>query len=157
MRSEAVSATYALEAITQRSPHPLVVPTTAYREWLEEYDRHERRARGDFVLHFREHYGPHLPIWVATEVMSFGLLSNLYKLMRQSDQEILAARFQVHSADGRGDRGALANWLNCLRNLRNICAHYGRVWNRAFDVLIDAPGQARRRKETSLLRSFTTG
>lgn len=142
--------TYALDAITQSSPHPLVVPTTAYREWLEEYDRHERRARGDFVLHFREHYGPHLPIWVATEVMSFGLLSNLYKLMRQSDQEILAARFQVHSADGRGDRGALANWLNCLRNLRNICAHYGRVWNRAFDVLIDAPGQARRRTEDLL-------
>lgn len=69
--------TYALDAITQKSPHPLVVPTTAYREWLEEYDRHERRARGDFVLHFREHYGPHLPIWVVTEVISFGLLSNL--------------------------------------------------------------------------------
>lgn len=118
-------------------------PTRAYREWLEEYDRHEKRARGDFVVHFREKYGPHLPIWVATEVMSFGVLSSLYDLMRQGDQEILAARFQVHSADGRGDRGALGNWLNNLRNVRNICAHYGRLWNRTFDVLIDAPGQAR--------------
>lgn len=99
----------ALGAITRRTPPPRIVPTTAYREWLEEYDRHEKRARGDFVLHFREKYGPHLPIWVATEVMSFGVLSNLYGLMRQSDQEILAARFQVHAADGRGDRGALAN------------------------------------------------
>ncbi|WP_328286731.1 Abi family protein [Corynebacterium auriscanis] len=139
-----------LGAITQRTPHPRIVPTTAYCKWLEEHDRHERRARGDFVLHFREHYGPHLPIWVVTEVMSFGLLSNLYKLMRQNDQEILAARFQVHSADGRGDRGAPANWLNCLRNVRNICAHYGRVWNRGFDVLIDAPWQTRRRKEDLL-------
>ena len=140
----------AFGAIARRSPLPGIVPTTAYREWLEEYDRHEKRARGDFVLHFRQKYGPHLPIWVATEVMSFGVLSNLYGLMRQSDQEILAARFQVHAADGRGDRGALANWLNSLRNVRNICAHYGRVWNRSFDVLIDTPGRARRNQEDVL-------
>lgn len=140
----------ALAVITGRTLPPRIVPTTAYREWLEEYDRHEKRARGDFVLHFRAKYGPHLPIWVATEVMSFGVLSNLYGLMQQSDQEILAARFQVHAADGRGDRGALANWLNSLRNVRNICAHYGRVWNRVFDVLIDAPGQARRNEEDLL-------
>lgn len=119
-------------------------PTTAYVEWLEEYDRHEKRARGDFVLHFRRKYGPHLPIWVATEVMSFGVLSNLYGLMRQADQEVLAARFGVLTADGHGDRGALGNWLNNLRNVRNICAHYGRLWNRTFDVLIDTPGQSRR-------------
>ncbi|PRA01423.1 abortive phage resistance protein [Arthrobacter sp. MYb224] len=118
-------------------------PTTAYREWLEEYDRHEKRARGDFVVHFRETYGPHLPIWVATEAMSFGVLSGLYDLMPQGDQEILAARFQISTADGKGDRGALSNWLNNLRNVRNICAHYGRLWNRTFDVVIDAPGRAR--------------
>ncbi|WNB89210.1 Abi family protein [Glutamicibacter protophormiae] len=125
-------------------------PTAAYREWLEEYDRHEKRARGDFVVHFRQQYGPHLPIWVATEVMSFGVLSSLYDLMLQSDQEILAARFQVHAADGRGDRGTLSNWLNDLRNVRNICAHYGRLWNRAFDVTIAAPGKAQRNADDPL-------
>lgn len=130
--------------LTGRIASTRVVPTNAYREWLEEYDRHEQRARGDFVVHFRQQYGPHLPIWVATEVMSFGVLSSLYDLMLQSDQEILATRFQVHAADGRGDRGALNNWLNDLRNVRNICAHHGRLWNRAFDVTIDAPGQARK-------------
>ncbi|SBN59517.1 Abortive infection bacteriophage resistance protein [Propionibacterium freudenreichii] len=134
---------WALGATRQEDPSAPPEPTTAHREWLEEYDRHEQRARGDFVVHFRQQYGPHLPIWVATEVMSFGVLSSLYDLMLQSDQEILAARFQVRTADGRGDRGALGNWLNDLRNVRNICAHYGRLWNRAFDVTIDAPGQAR--------------
>ncbi|MBI9115937.1 Abi family protein [Sanguibacter suaedae] len=135
---------WALGATTQKNPNMPLEPTTAYREWLEEYDRHEKRARGDFVVHFRQQYGPHLPIWVATEVMSFGVLGSLYDLMLQSDQEILAARFQVRTADGHGDRGALGNWLNNLRNVRNICAHYGRLWNRAFDVIIDAPGQARK-------------
>lgn len=144
-------------ALSRRPQSPRAAPTKAYREWLEEYDRHERRARGDFVAHFRQKYGPHLPIWVATEVMSFGVLSNLYGLMRQSDQEILAARFQVRAADGRGDRGALGNWLNSLRNVRNICAHYGRVWNRAFDVLLDAPGQARKNDDDLLARLTDDG
>lgn len=130
--------------VTGRIARTRVVPTNAYRDWLEEYDRHEKRARGDFIVHFRQQYGPHLPIWVATEVMSFGVLSGLYDLMPQSDQEILAARFQVHAADGRGDRGVLGNWLNALRNVRNICAHHGRLWNRAFDVTIAAPGKAQR-------------
>lgn len=118
-------------------------PTTTYTDWLDEYERHESRARDEFVLHFRGKYGPHLPIWVATEVMSFGVLSNLYTLMPQLDQEILAARFQVNTADGKGDRGAFSNWLNALRVVRNICAHYGRVWNRVFDVIIDTPGDTR--------------
>lgn len=135
---------WALGATRQEDSSAPPEPTAAYREWLKEYERHERRARGDFVAHFRQQYGPHLPIRVATEVMSFGVLSSLYDLMLQADQEILAARFQVHTADGRGDRGALSNWLNNLRSVRNICAHYGRLWNRTFDVTIDAPGQARK-------------
>ncbi|MUN53925.1 Abi family protein [Kocuria koreensis] len=141
---------WTLGATRQEDPSAPPEPTTAYREWIEEYDRHEQRARGDFVVHFRQQYGPHLPIWVATEVMSFGVLSSLYDLMLQSDKEILAARFQVHAADGRGDRGALGNWLNILRNVRNICAHYGRVWNRAFDVTIAAPGKAQRNADDPL-------
>ncbi|RRD29653.1 Abi family protein [Actinomyces bowdenii] len=133
-----------LGALRKSDPGTSPEPTTAYLEWIEEYERHERRARGDFVVHFREVYGPHLPIWVATEVMSFGVLSGLYNLMPQADQEILAARFQIRTANDRGDRGALKNWLNNLRHVRNICAHYGRLWNRTFDVVIDAPGRARR-------------
>ena len=141
---------WALGATRRGDPGMPPEPTAAYREWLKEYDRHGQRARGDFVVHFRQQYGPRLPIWVATEVMSFGVLSSLYDLMLQSDQEILSARFQVHAADGRGDRGALGNWLNNPRNVRNICAHYGRLRNRVFDVTIDAPGQARKNADDLL-------
>ncbi|MGH3976191.1 MAG: Abi family protein [Pseudonocardiaceae bacterium] len=145
------------DAIMKRSSPIRFEPTKTYHEWLQEYDRHEKRARDVFVLHFREKYGPHLPIWVATEVMSFGVLSNLYTLMPQVDQEILAARFQIHTADGHGDRGALANWLNNLRNVRNICAHYGRVWNRTFDVQINAAGQTRKDADNHLSRLADDG
>ncbi|MGY5317946.1 Abi family protein [Neomicrococcus lactis] len=62
----------------------------------------------------------------------------------EATSSYISASSTVRTADGHGDRGAFGNWLNNLRNVRNICAHYGRVWNRAFDVLIDAPGQARK-------------
>ena len=146
-----------LGAMTQSDDSASLVPTAAYREWLEEYERYEKRARGDFVAHFRQKYGPHLPIWVATEVMSFGALSGLYRLMPQSDQEILAARFQVLTAGGNGDRGAMAKWLNSLRGVRNICAHYGRVWNRSFDVIVDAPGCAGKNKDDRLASLLQDG
>jgi abortive infection bacteriophage resistance protein len=132
---------------TPGAPRPR--PTATYREWLEEYDRHETRAKDRFVLHFRSRYGPHLPIWVGTEVMSLGVLSNLYRLMPAVDQETLAARFQVAAKGGRGDSGALSNWLNNLRQVRNICAHYGRLWNRSFNVVIDAPGLEQARAQES--------
>lgn len=100
-------------------------PTKAYTEWLAEYSRHEKRAREHFVQHFREKYGDHLPIWVATEVMGFGVLSTLYGLMPEVDKEILAARFQVNAKSGRGDVGALDNWLNNLRVVRNVGLLHG--------------------------------
>lgn len=123
-------------------------PTTSYHEWLTEYDKQENRAEGEFIEHFRDNYGPHLPIWVATEVMSFGQLSLLYNLCPQEDRRILAERLQIMSApqnggvSGRGDVSALSNWLNALRKARNLCFHYARVWNRSFDVTLQAPGEA---------------
>lgn len=114
-------------------------PPASYVKWLREYDRQEGRSQDSFVLHFREHYGKHLPVWVGTEVMGFGVLNGLYRIAPDSDREVLAARFQILARQGRGNSGALANWLNHLRHVRNVCAHNGRLWNRTLDVLIEAP------------------
>ncbi|WP_193763005.1 Abi family protein [Micrococcus sp. FDAARGOS_333] len=116
-------------------------PTTRYKEWREEYLREENRARGQFVDHFRRRYGPSLPVWVATEVMSFGTLTRLYALMPRRDREVLAGRFQVLLGDGREDDGTLGKWLSALRLVRNICAHHGRLWNRTLDRTLSVPGR----------------
>ena len=128
----------------QNSSSMLRHPTKAYEDWMEEYERQENGAKGDFVQHFREEYGRHLPIWVATEVMSFGTMSKLYSLMRETDREILASRLQVSLNDERGDYGAMRSWLRCINHVRNICAHYGRLWNRSFDCAAEPPGRAKR-------------
>lgn len=38
----------------------------------------------------------------------------------------------------------MKSWLSCINHVRNICAHYGRLWNRSFDFAAEPPGRAKR-------------
>lgn len=95
--------------------------------WLQRYDKHQRDARNeDFVKHFILNYEGELPIWAATEVMSFGSLVRLYSLLQPSDRKKIAKNLGV------SDGALLHGWLLSLNVLRNHCAHHGRVWNRVM-------------------------
>lgn len=113
-----------------------------HAEWLQEYSQQESRSQETFVQHFRQQYGPHLPVWVATEVMTLGTLTRLYDLMPDNDRKLVALRFGLRTRDGDGDPGTLSNWLNFLRHVRNICAHHSRLWNRTLDVSLTHPARA---------------
>ena len=101
-------------------------------EWLREYELQEGRSQEEFVRHFRQAYGPHLPVWVATEVMSFGTLRRLYLGTAEQDRRLIATAFDLFTVTGAGDFGLLSNWLEHIRHLRNLCAHQSRIWNRSF-------------------------
>lgn len=103
-------------------------------EWLGRFDEQERRSQEAFAVHFREKYGPHFPVWVATEVMSFGTLGQLYSGAAQDDRERIAVSLDLITSEGKGDSTLLANWFNHIRHIRNLCAHHSRMWNRALDV-----------------------
>lgn len=113
-----------------------------HAEWLQEYSQQESRSQETFVQHFRKQYGPHLPVWVATEVMTLGTLTRLYDLMPDNDRKLVALRFGLRTKDGDGDPGTFSNWLNFLRHVRNICAHHSRLWNRTLDVSLTRPARA---------------
>ncbi|MFD8769522.1 MULTISPECIES: Abi family protein [Microbacterium] len=115
-------------------PVEQVPSKTRHQEWLERFDDQERRSQEAFATHFRSKYGPHLPVWVATEVMSFGTLAQLYGGAAQDDRERIAASLDLIGKDGKGDATLLSNWLNHIRYIRNLCAHHSRMWNRSFDV-----------------------
>jgi len=121
---------------------PLQVRRSRHAEWLVGYDRQERRSQEAFVQHFRKRYGPRLPVWVATEVMSLGSLTELVALLPQNDRKLMAARFGVVTADRDGDSSAFSSWLNHLRHVRNLCAHHSRLWNRVFDAALQVPKSA---------------
>jgi len=79
-----------------------------------------------FVEHFRNQYGidhPYMPVWVATEIMTFGHVLTMYQGAPDSIKRNIAIPLGIH------DR-VLGSWLLSLNTIRNICAHHSRLWNR---------------------------
>lgn len=86
-----------------------------------------------FVKHHCEKYDGNFPIWVATELFSFGMLSYFYGDMKTSDKKALAK--ELYDTTYRN----LDSWLRCCTDLRNICAHYGRLYYRIFTAIPATP------------------
>lgn len=78
-----------------------------------------------FVLHHQKKYGGRFPIWVAVELFSFGMLSSIFTLMLPEDKAVVAANYHT-------DAYHLKSWILALVEIRNTCAHYGRIYNMPF-------------------------
>lgn len=83
-------------------------------------------GRSAFVRHHQEHYDGHFPIWVAVELFTFGMLSRFYSDLKTADQKELAR--EIYGTIPKN----IISWLRCCTDLRNICAHYGRLYYRIF-------------------------
>ena len=82
-----------------------------------------RNAKAPFVKNFQENYeGGELPFYALVEVFSFGTLSKFYKNMLNSDKKAVAKFFGVGYT-------YLESWLESISYVRNVCAHYGRLYN----------------------------
>ena len=95
-----------------------------YDKWLAECNREVRKSNEPFVQHHRVYYDDEIPIWVATELWSFGKLSKFYSMMRGDDQKAVSSRFGVENVN------LMERWLYAMAFVRNIAAHHKRLWNR---------------------------
>jgi abortive infection bacteriophage resistance protein len=89
----------------------------------------ERYKRVLFVKHHNEHYNGKLPIWVAIELFSFGMLSQFYRNLVMEDKSFLAESLYNTSSK------TVASWLQCCSDLRNTCAHYKRLYFYLFPFI----------------------
>lgn len=103
---------------------------TKHHEWLTKHAQLILRSKEEFVTHNRTQYGLPLAVWVVCEVWDFGTLSTLFGGMRETEQDLIAAKYGVRN--GR----VFATWLRSLNYLRNVCAHHSRLWNRN---IVDQP------------------
>ncbi len=65
--------------------------------------------------HYINNYG-YLPLWVGVKVLSFGIICELYSVLKKEDQEEIAKIFDL-------DVESLLIYLPVLSNFRNLCAH----------------------------------
>lgn len=94
------------------------------------------------MAHIYNNYGEPLPIWAATETMTFETLNRLYAGMLQQDRDQIAVEFDLFREDGNGDSHTFANWIEHLRQTRNFCAHHARLWNRNHTAPLAIPESA---------------
>lgn len=67
------------------------------------------------TTHYIYNYG-YVPLWVAIKVLSFGIVCELYSIMKPSDQTAIAEIFGLRVED-------LVTCFPILANYRNLCAH----------------------------------
>lgn len=79
-----------------------------------------------FVKYHVTKYNGEFPIWVIAELFTLGMISPFYADMTTADKKELAK-----SLYGTTPK-YLVSWLRCVTDLRNICAHYGRLYYRIF-------------------------
>jgi len=67
------------------------------------------------TAHYIFNYG-YIPLWVVVKVLSFGVVCELYAIMKPQDQKEIADIYQMKESE-------LLNFLPILANYRNLCAH----------------------------------
>lgn len=65
--------------------------------------------------HYMSNYG-YIPPWIVVKVLSFGIVGELFTILKREDQEDIANTFNV-------DVDSLLVYLPIIANYRNLCAH----------------------------------
>lgn len=67
------------------------------------------------TAHYINNYG-YIPLWVSVKVLSFGIISELYSILKDEDRNEIADFYHMKQS-------SLEIYLSILANYRNLCAH----------------------------------
>ena len=67
------------------------------------------------TMHYLNNYG-YIPLWVLVKVLSFGIISEFYSILKNDDKIAISKIYNIDVED-------LTNYLSMLANYRNVCAH----------------------------------
>lgn len=67
------------------------------------------------TMHYLDNYG-YIPMWILVKVLSFGLVSELYNILKVEDGKAIADEYGLNVE-------TLSTYLTILSNFRNLCAH----------------------------------
>lgn len=105
------------------------VKAELHENFIENFKREiDKNKNILFVKHHIYKYGGEFPIWAASEMFTFGMLSKFFANMTCQDRENLSN--DIYKTNPK----FVGSWLRCCTDLRNICAHYGRLYFRIFSA-----------------------
>lgn len=84
------------------------------------------KSREEFIRHHHDTYPDLLlpPIWVTSEITTIGSLFHLIDNLKElKDKKIISRHYHL-------DEDVFTSFLRHISDIRNICAHHGRLWNK---------------------------
>lgn len=81
------------------------------------------------TTHYLSNYG-YLPLWIVVKVLSFGIVSELYTILKAGDQNDIAAIYNISPDD-------LMLYFPILANYRNLCAHEDLLFDHKSQRIIE--------------------
>ena len=79
--------------------------------------------------HYISNYG-YIPLWVLVKVLSFGIVSEFYQILKEDDRKQIADVYNLTVED-------MINYLPMLANYRNVCAHEDILYENKTQRTID--------------------
>ena len=73
------------------------------------------------TLHYLTNYG-YIPMWILVKVLSFGIISELYMILKYEDKKEIANYYKM-------DVESMSVFLPIMSNYRNLCAHEDILYN----------------------------
>ena len=83
----------------------------------------------DFIIRFKNNYSnPYPPAWMIAEIIPFGVLCKTFNdLKYKSIKKKIAGYFGLSLP-------VFSSWTISLVNLRNLCGHHNRTWNKQLPI-----------------------
>lgn len=105
--------------------------TSDYDFFIEEIQSEiKRNSKSPFVTNFKHNYcDGKLPFYALIEIMSFGKLSKFFKNLKSEDKKEIAKTYRIGYT-------YLESWIESIAYVRNVCAHYERLYN---STIVKAP------------------
>ena len=86
-------------------------------------------AQHSATLHYASNYG-YIPLWILVKVLSFGIVSEMYQILKTEDQVEIANTYEIET-------DTLTVYLPILANYRNLCAHEDILYENKTQKMID--------------------
>lgn len=72
-------------------------------------------AQHSATKHYQSNYG-YVPLWIVVKVLSFGIVGELFTILKKEDQDSIASMFNTKAEN-------MLIYLPIIANYRNLCAH----------------------------------
>lgn len=100
-----------------------------HNEIIESIDRELQKSKDVFIVEHKKKYCTDTrrpPAWKTLEVITFGTISKLYSSLKST----IKSKDKIAIEFGTVNHTFLPSWLLSIAQIRNICAHHGRLWNK---------------------------